>query len=208
MRNLKGRTTVFVGLAVILKDECPLIDQFIIENEIFTLFDKAIFVDDFSTDGSYETLLQYFASGRNGKHREDAIYRRSLNFNFSEQRNYAASFLNTDYICRIDLDEIMNNAAKEFLSERVFETDFYQIHREEIIDGELREVSEQPFLYRNDKDIKWVRTVHEWLEGYNTLELLPDDCRLLHWKTSERCTKQNQFYHNNFLEHRQLTGVE
>ena len=197
-----------IGLAVILKNEYPLIDTFINANAIFTLFDRVVFVDDFSDDGSYETLLQFFASGRNGKHREDAIYRRNLNFNFSEQRNYAASFLNTDYICRIDLDEIMNDVTKQFISGRGFEFDFYKIHREEIIDGELREVSEQPFLYRNSANIKWVRTVHEWLAGYETMEVLPSDCRLLHYKTSERCAKQNQFYHNNFEEHRQITGAE
>ena len=206
-----------IGLAVILRNEYPLIDTFINENEIFTLFNKVVFVDDFSDDGSYEHIAEYLAAGKNGLHRSDMIYRRNLNYDFSRQRNYAASLLGTDYICRIDLDELMNEPAKQFIRqfgegkhfppETIKGKEFYQIYRDEIIDGELKEVSEQPFIYFNHPRIYWVRTVHEWLAGYETKGFLPDDCRLLHYKSLERCARQNLFYHDNFAEHRKMVGA-
>lgn len=174
-----------------------------------------VFVDDFSDDGSYEYIAEYLAAGKNGAGRTDMIYRRHLDYNFSAQRNYASSLLKTDYICRIDLDEQLNSAAKQWLRQfkKVFPLEynkgkeFYQIFRDEIIDGELKAVSDQPFIYFNSPRIYWVRTVHEWLVGYETTGFLPEDCRLLHHKTSERCARQNHFYHDNFEEHRRITGA-
>jgi len=187
-----------VGLAVIIKNEYELIDGFIHDNNIQQLFDQIVFVDDFSDDGSFEKLAEYGF----------AVTRRYLNFNFAAQRNYAGSLLNTDYICRIDMDERLNNQAQQFIQSFIGKSDYYEISRNEIVDGKLRHVTQQPFIYKNKPEIQWIRTVHELVSGYKSKEVLPKQCRLIHSKSSERCERQNLFYHNNFIEHRRITDAK
>lgn len=193
-----------IGLQVILKNERGLIERFLIENEIFTLFSQVVFIDDFSTDGTYEYLLQYLASGKNGVHRNDCLYNRELNLNFSAQRNYANRFLDTDYICRLDLDEMLNREAKDFISHFDGGCDFYTVQRHEYSEGEVNDISEQPFIYKNDPNIFWVYPVHECITGFTTKESLPKDCFLIHNRPMEQRIKYNQWLLANSLEHQRI----
>jgi glycosyltransferase involved in cell wall biosynthesis len=51
-------------------------------------------------------------------------------------------------------------------------------------------------LYRNNKNIKWIKPVHEQIVGYERFGMLPQDPDLAirHYKDIERQTKQNEFY--------------
>lgn len=184
-----------IGLATIIKNEFELLDKYIAENEISDLFQQIVFVDDFSTDGSYEYLSKYFD-----------VVQHALDFNFSQQRNYASSLLNTDYAAVIDMDMYLDGDAKQLLrNHELSGADLYTICLHEVIDCRLKAIkASQPLLYKLNSCIHWVGTVHENLVNVNSTQQLSGI--LYHRKDLNRCVKQNQFYHDNFAEHRQIAG--
>ena len=51
-------------------------------------------------------------------------------------------------------------------------------------------------IYKNKPEIKWIKKVHEKLDGYKTFALLPDEeaSALYHHKEITRQEKQNEYY--------------
>lgn len=193
-----------IGLATIIRNERNLIDLFVSSNEIFRLFHQVVFVDDFSTDGTYEYIYQMFASGKNGKHRNDIIVRRHLNYDFGSQRNYATSFLDTDYVSVLDVDMQLNSAAKDYIRLFAGNKDYYRMIRHEVVDNKLVEIfPEQTILFKNIPTIFFEGIIHEPLVGYETLEYLPGACIMYHTKDTKRCYRQGEFY-ANFDKNRQV----
>ena len=64
---------------------------------IKTLIDELIIIDDNSTDDTIRIIKQIYPSVK--------IFKRSLNGDFSAQRNFAISKVNFDWILFVDSDE-------------------------------------------------------------------------------------------------------
>ena len=121
-----------------------------------------------------------------------------------------------DYIFQIDADEIPHDYLMGSLHE-ILETnpevEVYQVPRVNTVEGLTQEhinrwrwyVNENGWvnfpdyqwrIYKNIPEIKWKNKVHEILEGYKTVALIPafEDLSLYHSKTIERQEKQNTYY--------------
>jgi glycosyltransferase involved in cell wall biosynthesis len=144
------------------------------------------------------------------------VFHRSLNNNFSEQKNYLNSKCVGKYIFQIDADELLTAEFITYLP-KILNTnpnvDLFYIPRINIVDNISREyilsqgwrVNElghinspdyQSRLYRNNSDIHWENKVHETIKGhksYHSLPNIPLFC-ILHYKTFEKQKTQNDFY--------------
>ena len=58
----------------------------------------------------------------------------------------------------------------------------------------------QARVFRNREDIRWVRPLHEFIDGCKTYAHLPphEELSLYHPKTKEKQEQQNKFYMDNF----------
>jgi glycosyltransferase involved in cell wall biosynthesis len=188
-----------LGVAIIIKNEMSILEKFVVENNLHKLFVEVIFLDDYSSDGTYEYLVdQGFA-----------VHRRHLKFNFSAQRNHVASLMTAmtaPYICRIDIDEIMSSELQKYILGFSGDKDFYLVKRHEYTDGTYRSITDTPFIYRNCDEIKWVGTIHECIVGHKSTEMIPDGCILIHDKTTAQHKKSTTFYWENFEEHRSIVS--
>ena len=135
--------------------------------------------------------------------------------NFSDLKNHTKSTCDGDYIFHLDADEIPH----EFLMEQVHtviemnSVDLIWVPRVNTVEGLTDEwiqkwgwqVSDkgwvnfpdyQARIFKNHKDIKWVKPVHEIISGHKTYAHLPphEELSLYHLKTIDRQVKQNQLY--------------
>ena len=135
--------------------------------------------------------------------------------NFSDLKNHTKSMCSGDYIFHLDADEIPH----EFLMEQVHtviemnSVDLIWVPRVNTVEGLTDEwiqkwgwqVSDkgwvnfpdyQARIFKNHKDIKWIKSVHEIISGHKTYAHLPphEELSLYHPKTIDRQVKQNQLY--------------
>jgi len=135
--------------------------------------------------------------------------------NFSDLKNHTKSMCSGDYIFHLDADEIPH----EFLMEQVHtviemnSVDLIWVPRVNTVEGLTDEwiqkwgwqVSDkgwvnfpdyQARIFKNHKDIKWIKPVHEIISGHKTYAHLPphEELSLYHPKTIDRQVKQNQLY--------------
>ena len=124
-----------------------------------------------------------------------------------------------DYIFHIDADEypheILLKQLKQILE--INDVDLIWIPRVNTIDGMTEEhikkwgwrVTEnrwvnypdyQARVFRNHKDIRWTRPLHEHIVGCKTYAHLPphEELSLYHPKTIQKQEQQNLFYNQNF----------
>ena len=133
---------------------------------------------------------------------------------FADWKNHLNSLCNGDWIIQLDADEIPSNHFMESIHKIIEinpEVDLYFVPRENFVEGITQEhISKwgwrldeknrinypdaQMRVYRNTNDIKWVNKVHEVIDGYKTLALLPESLCLYHYKTISRQEKQNSYY--------------
>ena len=135
---------------------------------------------------------------------------------FAELKNILTQKCTKDYIFQIDADELIHKDLPKYLPEIFLsnpDIDVYRVGRKNLVEGltleHIREwgwtVNEVGYInypdyqwriYKNNKEIIWVNKVHEVLKGYNQYtELPPNDVTcLIHNKTIERQTKQNEYY--------------
>ena len=147
------------------------------------------------------------------------VYKRKLNKDFSAQKNSIIEKASGDYIFHIDADEYPNEILIQQLKEilTINDVDLIWIPRVNTIDGMTQEdvqkwgwrVTEkgwvnypdyQARVFRNHKDIRWTRPLHEYITGCKTYAHLPphEELSLYHPKTIEKQTQQNMFYNQNF----------
>ena len=147
------------------------------------------------------------------------VYQRALNKDFAAQKNSVIENSTGDYIFHIDADEypheVLLSQIKEVLE--MNEVDLVWIPRVNIVEGFRQEdaqrwgwrISEQGWVnypdyqarvFRNDESIRWVRPLHEFIDGCKTYSHLPpqEELSLYHPKTLEKQEQQNQFYMDNF----------
>ena len=146
-------------------------------------------------------------------------YDRKLDGNFADHKNSVIEKSSGDFIFHIDADEYPNKTLLEQLPQIVEmnDVDLIWIPRVNTIDGMTEEhirrwgwrVTEnrwvnypdyQARVFRNHKDIRWTRPLHEHIVGCKTYSHLPplEDLSLYHPKTIQKQEQQNLFYNQNF----------
>ena len=147
------------------------------------------------------------------------VYKRKLNGNFAEHKNSVIEKASGDYVFHIDADEYPNEILIQQLKEilEINEVDLIWIPRVNTIEDMKEEhiqrwgwrVTEngwvnypdyQARVFRNHKDIRWTRPLHEYITGCKTYAHLPphEELSLYHPKTIQKQEKQNLFYNENF----------
>ncbi len=150
---------------------------------------------------------------------EAIVYKRKLDKDFAAQKNSVIEKSSGDYIFHIDADEYPNEILVQQLPEilETNEVDLIYIPRVNTIDGMTDEdvrrwkwrLTEknwvnypdyQSRIFRNHKDIRWTRPLHEHIIGVKTYAHLPphEELSLYHPKTIQKQTQQNIFYNKNF----------
>ena len=147
------------------------------------------------------------------------VYQRKLDGDFAAHKNSVIENSVGDYIFHIDADEYPHEILLQQLPEilEINDVDLIWIPRVNTIDGMTDEdvrkwgwrVTEkgwvnypdyQSRVFRNHKDIRWTRPLHEHIVGVKTYAHLPphEELSLYHPKTIEKQTQQNMFYNENF----------
>lgn len=141
--------------------------------------DEIIVVDDDSTDNTVEIATSLGAK----------VFRRSLNDDFSSQRNFGLSKAKYEWVLFVDSDEIVNTNLSEEIKDKInnkSNINAYKIIRRNVFMGRVLKHSEagkNKLLRLAKKNFgKWERCVHETWEG-----------------TGEVGVLTNPLYHNYFF---------
>jgi hypothetical protein len=135
--------------------------------------------------------------------------------NFSDLKNHTKKMSSGDYIFHFDADEIPHETLMEQLHTvlEMNEVDLIWIPRVNTVEGLTDEWTRkwgwtvtqrdwvnypdyQARVFRRDKTIRWVRPVHEHINGCKTYAHLPpqEELSLYHPKTIEKQIQQNKLY--------------
>ena len=146
-------------------------------------------------------------------------YDRKLDKDFAAHKNSVIEKSSGDYIFHIDADEYPNKILLQQLKQilEINDVDLIWIPRVNTIGGmEQKHVQKwgwkvtskgwvnypdyQARVFRNDKNIRWTRPLHEYITGCKTYSHLPpqEELSLYHPKTIEKQEEQNLFYNSNF----------
>ena len=164
--------------------------------------------------------VQQYASDDVDKIKDIIVYNRKLDGNFAAHKNSVIEKSTGDYIFHIDADEYPNETLIEQLKQIIEmndNVDLIWIPRVNTIEGMTQEhiqkwswrVTEKGWVnypyyqgrvFRNDKDIRWTRPLHEHITGCKTYSHLPpyEELSLYHPKTIQKQEQQNMFYIDNF----------
>ena len=187
-------------------------DEVVITQDISKVGEKSIVQDDFT---ALEKVLEKYEYGNYFKN----LKINSFHFNkdFAALKNYTKRQCSGDYIFHIDADEIPNEILLKQLPEilEINDTDLVWVPRINIVNGITDfhlnlwkwRVTEQGWInfpdyqariFRNTDDIKWVRPVHEIIDGAKTYSHLPphEELTLKHEKEIQRQEMQNKLYEN------------
>tara|TARA_B100000287_G_scaffold153237_1_gene144817 strand:- start:174 stop:803 length:630 start_codon:yes stop_codon:yes gene_type:complete len=175
--------------------------------------DEIVILDDFSNDETQEVFKSWQA--QYGHIKPIKVEQRKLNKNFSEQKNYLTSMCKGSYIFNIDADEmphpILVSQIKKILE--INEVDLIWIPRVNTVKGITDEHIKkwgwnvnkkgwvnypdyQARVYKNVDYIKWIKPVHERIDGHKTFSHLPphEELSLYHHKEISKQESQNKFY--------------
>ena len=174
-------------------------------------------------DGNDEKVQEVIASWVQQYGHDDMktiiVYNRKLDGNFADHKNSVIEKSSGDYIFHIDADEypheILLKQLKQILE--INDVDLIWIPRVNTIDGMTEEhikrwgwrVTEnkwvnypdyQARVFKNHKDIRWTRPLHEHIIGCKTYAHLPphEELSLYHPKTIQKQEQQNLYYNENF----------
>ena len=175
--------------------------------------DEIVILDDFSNQETQQVFQSW--TQQYGDVKKFKIEQRALNKNFAEQKNYLTRMCSGDYIINIDADEIPHETLISQIKQvlEINEVDLIWVPRVNTVDGITQEhidkwrwqINEkgwvnypdyQARIYRNVDYIKWVKPVHEHIEGAKTFSHLPphEELSFYHHKKIEKQEKQNKFY--------------
>ena len=181
--------------------------------------DEIVICVDGDDDGVRFVLDSWTAQYLEGPYKPMKIYQRKLNKDFAAQKNSVIENSIGDYIFHIDADEYPNENLLLNLKTilEVNEVDLIWIPRVNTVEGFTDEdvqrwgwrIDEkgwvnypdyQARVFRNDENIRWVRPLHEFIDGCKTYAHLPphEELSLYHPKTKEKQEQQNKFYMDNF----------
>ena len=147
------------------------------------------------------------------------VYQRKLDKDFAAQKNSVIENSTGDYIFHIDADEYPNEILLQQLKPilQINDVDLIWIPRVNTVDGfTIQDVKRwgwkvtekgwvnypdyQARVFRNHKDIRWTRPLHEYITGCKTYSHIPpqEELSLYHPKTIEKQEHQNTYYNQNF----------
>ena len=144
------------------------------------------------------------------------IYEDKFQGHFADWKNQLTSYCTGNYIFQIDADELPNEElinGLPYILEVNQEVDVFLVPRVNTVEGLTPQhiqrwgwnVNDKQWvnwpdyqwrIYKNTPGITWKNKVHEVLDGYKTMSLLPreEEFALYHPKTIDRQEKQNNYY--------------
>ena len=172
--------------------------------------DKSIIQDEFY---KLEKIFEKYEYGSYFKNLKVNTFK--FNKDFSKLKNYTKEHCSGDYIFHIDADEIPNETLLKQLPEilEINDTDLVWVPRINIVNGitdwhlhhwHWRQTEQgwinfpdyQARIFRNTDDIKWIKPVHEVIDGAKTYSHLPpqEELTLKHEKEINKQEQQNRLY--------------
>jgi len=175
--------------------------------------DEIVILDDFSDEKTQEVFTSWIQ--QYGHAKTIKLEQRKLNKDFAAQKNHLNSICSGDYIVNIDADEIPHEIFIKQIKQvlEINEVDLIWIPRVNTVEGLTQEhinkwgwnVNEkgwvnypdyQARVYRNADHIKWIKSVHEKIDGHNSYSHLPpqEELSFYHHKKIDKQEQQNKFY--------------
>ena len=175
--------------------------------------DEIVILDDYSDEKTQQVFTSWTSQYDHSINFK--IEQRALNKDFAKQKNYLTSMCSGDYIINIDADEIPHDVFLNQIRQviEINEVDLIWVPRVNTVDGITQEhinkwgwnVNEngwinypdyQARVYKNAEHIKWIRPVHERIDGFKTFSHLPphEELSFYHRKEIKKQEKQNEFY--------------
>ena len=185
-------------------------DEVVITQDISGKISKSITQDDFY---KLEKVLEKYEYGSYFNNLKVTQF--EFKKDFSALKNYTKSKCSGDYIFHIDADEIPNKILIKQLPQilEINEAELVWVPRINIVNGitdwhlnlwKWRQTDEgwinypdyQARIFKNVEHIKWVKPVHEVIDGAQTYAHLPphEELTLLHEKDINRQEMQNKLY--------------
>ena len=204
-----------LSYAITTHNECEEINELlgILVHHIDPEKDEIVILDDYSDEKTQQVFTSWTV--QYGDHINFKIEQRALNKNFSEQKNYLTSMCSGDYIINIDADEIPHDVFLNQIRQviEINEVDLIWVPRVNTVDGITQDhiqqwgwnVNEKGWInypdyqarvYKNAEHIKWIKPVHERIDGFKTFAHLPphEELSFYHRKQIDKQEKQNKFY--------------
>jgi glycosyltransferase involved in cell wall biosynthesis len=198
-----------ISYGITVYNEYKELDEVVVTQDVSKV-GTGVFEEDFQ---ALEKILEKYEYGNYFRNLKVT----SFNFNkdFAALKNYTKSICSGDYIFHIDADEIPNQILLEQLPTilEINDTDLVWVPRintvEGITDFHLNlwkwRVTEQGWInfpdyqariFRNTDDIKWIKPVHEVIDGAKTYSHLPphEELTLRHDKDIKKQEIQNKLY--------------
>lgn len=188
-----------LGLVAIMLDEADYVDRWAAivphAKAIGTSFERVVVVDGGSRDRTVEKLRGYGVE----------VLIRPFKHNFSDQRNFACSKCDTDWIFELDADEIISTKLLAGMRAVIKDADrdgvdCIGIPRVNYLDGVRVPgpgTDGLDYQYRlHRRHCVWQGAVHEEITGFQArVELnIEHEHFLLHYKNSERHEARNRYY--------------
>jgi len=187
-------------------------DEVVITQDTSKVGDKSIIQDEFY---ALEKVLEKYEYGTYFQPRQLKVNTFHFNKDFSKLKNFAKEQCSGDFIFSIDADEIPNEILIKQLPDilEINDTDLIWVPRINIVNGitswhlhhwNWRQTEQgwinfpdyQARIFRNTDDIKWIKPVHEVIDGAKTYSHLPphEELTLKHEKEIQKQEYQNRLY--------------
>ena len=185
-------------------------DEVVVTQDISKVGDKSIIQDEFY---KLEKIFEKYEYGSYFKNLKVNTFK--FNKDFSKLKNYTKEHCSGDYIFHIDADEIPNETLLKQLPTilEINDTDLVWVPRINIVNGITDwhmehwgwRATEQGWInfpdyqariFKNSDHIKWIKPVHEVIDGAQTYSHLPphEELTLKHEKDIVRQEVQNKLY--------------
>ncbi len=187
-------------------------DEVVVTQDISKKGDKSIVQDEFY---ALEKVLEKYEYGTYFQPKQLKVTTFEFRKDFSVLKNYTKKHCSGDYIFHIDADEIPNEVLLKQLPTilEINDTDLVWVPRINIVNGitdwhlnhwKWRQTEQgwinfpdyQARIFRNADHIKWIKPVHEVIDGAQTYSHLPphEELTLKHEKDIVRQEMQNKLY--------------
>ena len=187
-------------------------DEVVVTQDVSKVGEKSIIQDEFY---AIEKVLEKYEYGTYYKPKQLKVNTFHFKKDFSALKNYTKSNCSGDYIFHIDADEIPNEVLLKQLPTilEINDTDLVWVPRINIVNGitdwhlhhwHWRQTEKgwinfpdyQARIFKNEEHIKWVKEVHEVIDGAKTYSHLPphEELTLKHEKDIVRQEQQNRLY--------------
>ena len=177
--------------------------------------DEIVICDDYSDEKTQEVITSWVQQYGHEDMKTIKVYQRKLDSDFAAHKNSVIENSNGDYVFHFDADEYPHEVLLSQIKQIVEmnEVDLIWVPRVNTVDGITQQhiekwrwrVSEkgwinypdyQARIFRRDKNIKWIKPVHEIISGAQSYAHLPpqEELSLYHPKTIQKQEKQNKLY--------------